>query len=206
MSARRGRGGARTPRGPNVSKAQLGMLKSSLHGHENELAATNPPPFNRKPFNSITVETIIKTPDTGTLSVNDVITALRNQLGNAVGTALNFKLKRVDLWASDLSATPYVRAAFYSLHDQGHDTTQTSIHTVPLKFLEDQGASGQSMAVVSYTWPRSQQDMPFAESINLQNQILVQYTKSNTAEIYARLHLLWNTGNIFPPPTVVLRG
>lgn len=207
MSARRGRRGAGAPnRGPTVSKAQLGMLKSSLHGHENDLSATNPPQFNRKPFNSITVETILESPDEGTINFSDILTALKSQLSVTGATTLNFKVKRVDLWTSDETLTPYIRAAFYSLHDQGHEPTSSSVNVVPIKFLEDQGQSGQSMAVVSYTWPRAQQDLPFAQSINNQRQVLVKYTKNQSAKIYARLHLLWNTGDIFPAPTAVLRS
>lgn len=206
MSARRGRRGAGAARGPPVSKAQLGMLKSSLHGHDNDLTATNPPQFNRKPFNSITVETILETPDEGTITFSDILAALKSQLNVPGNVTLNFKLKRVDLWAADDTETPYIRAAFYSLHDQGHETSASSVRTVPIKFLEDQGQSGQSMAVVSYTWPRAQQDLPFAQSINSQFQSVVKYTKNEHAKIYVRLHLLWNTGDIFPAPTAVLRS
>lgn len=172
MSARRGRRGAGAPnRGPNVSKAQFGMLKSSLHGHENDLTATNPPQFNRKPFNSITVETILETPDEGTINFSDILTALKSQLNVVGATTLNFKIKRVDLWTSDETMTPYIRAAFYSLHDQGHETSSSSLNVVPIKFLEDQGQSGQSMAVVSYTWPRSQQDLPFAQVSTIKDRL-----------------------------------
>lgn len=198
MSTRapRSNGGPRANRQQGNVKAQIAMLKSSLHGHENVLKATNPPPFNRKPYNTITVEEELSSIATATVTLSSINIALRSQLGLLDElTSLTFKVKRVDLWAYDPTLIPSVRGTFYSLVGISSVSTETDV-ILPLKTVEDIGVQGQSMAVVSYSWPRDQQDMPVTGLGDAAHVPLFKYTMgSQTSVIYARYHLLWCTGD-----------
>lgn len=132
------------------TRAQVQMLKSSLHGHENVLKATNPPPFNRKPYNTITIEKVFTgTSGLQTVTVSSILSAIRAQLDLAEPAPIMFKMQRIDLWvmASGSNDTPSIRGKFYSLVSNSSDAAMVP-DRVPLKFLEDQGTYGASAAVV----------------------------------------------------------
>jgi hypothetical protein len=108
---------------------------------------------------------------------------------------LSFKIKRIDLWSFDPTLVPSVRATFYSLIGFSSVSTETDV-ILPLKTVEDIGVPGQSMAVVSYSWPRDQQDMPLTGLGDASAVPLYKYTMgAATSTIYARYHLLWCTGD-----------
>lgn len=189
----RGRGGPRRGLNRNVAN-QLAMLKSSLHGHENRLKATDPPPFTRKPFNTITVEAILEHAENGQVTVTGIISALRSQLDMALSQDVTIKIKRIDLWVPGLLATPSIRGRFFSLV-MAQSTSSTTSHSILLKSLQDIGTLGASAAVVSYSWPRDQQDIPLNPETSDGQPVFEYTTAHDESQVYARYHLLWCTGD-----------
>lgn len=206
MSARRGRGG--NVAGTNRSfQSQLAMLKSSLHGHANALRATNPPPFTRKPFNTITVEEILAGDTLHTtgqqVTVTHIINALTAQLDTSQSTDVTIKIKRIDLWTTGVTETPSIRGKFFGL-TMAQTTAGAQTVSNPLKAIEDIGTLGASAAVVSYSWPRDQADMPLNNSQLSGDQPVYEALAAATdSKTYARYHLLWCTGDpsITPSPS-----
>eukprot|EP00494_Astrolonche_serrata_P032366 UN32635 len=127
MNTSRGRG-ARNSRVPSA-KAQIAMLKSSLHGHVNNLKATNPPPFNRKPYNTITVEEVFTgTTTEQTVTIAGIGSALQTQL-EFHNNSLPYKIQRIDLWVipSPAGEVPSIRGQFFSLvSNTSHGTSRTA--------------------------------------------------------------------------------
>merc|ERR1711887_34136 len=207
-NSRRGR--APTLQNPAIRVA-LGSLKSSLHGHENKLRATNPPPVNQSPFNTIVVAEDI--PGTGSfvdIDINDVCEKLRDQLFLNSSDNLRIKMLRMDVWClSDetvldgtanavVNKNPSVTAAFYStVQSIGGITNGAEKYPVLLKEIDDEGLAGQSAAVVSYSWPRAQADIPMKSApadLTISEPRLIAQVRSpllTTAKV--RYHLNWNT-------------
>lgn len=195
------------------------MLKSSLHGHENHLRATNPPPFNRKPFNTIVVEELLSgEPDpsegkisqlssnlkalksTGSITVGSIIKALQAQLDLATCKELMIKVQRIDLWSiSTTGILPTIRGEYFSLTTQISGNSVPQIRVNSIKFLEDIGVPGDSAALVSYSFPRDQADMPLSTggttSQPLDPLIVSWKSDDENLRVFARYHLHWNTGN-----------
>jgi len=220
----RGRNNGRGRGGPRNVNGSLQMLKSSLHGHENRLTATNPPPFNRKPFNTIVVESEVSVPptppnspiprerllnpyanvgvtasvDTGTITIGAIIKALQEQLETSVVTGLVIKIKRIDLWSlGGLETVPTIRGKFYSLNTQISGQTVPQVRVNPLKVLEDIGCPGASAAVVSYTFPRDQADYSLSAGDHHDPVVVDWKTQSVNLKCFARYHLFWNTADKF---------
>jgi hypothetical protein len=205
----RGRGG----RGRNAGiRGQIGMLKSSLHGHSNALRSSNPPAFNRIPFNTITVEEDLSTDPTmigdkaspnytsGSRNATNIVNALMKQINlspgsvpSVSGVSLIIKIQRIDLWCMSPSSSakpPSVRGKFYGLVMQ--PVTGPNFHTGPLKSLEDIGTQGAAAAVVSYSYPRDQADMPLAAGF----QEVLDWKSSDVSQVvFARYHLHWSTAD-----------
>jgi|ERR1712080_106380 len=197
---RRGRGAAQQQRGPMPSvRAQIGALKSSLHGHANKLGGTNPPPFTRRPYGTITVEETATSATDTVITLTNINTALKSQLGTT--SELQLKIQRIDIWvmptgvtqvdAGVFNAIPTVRARFFSLVPNVNPSA-TVATTNALKSLEDIGCPGASAAVVSYSWPRDQQDMPMAPSQGTGSIPVFQYTIAPGCTAYIRYHLHWS--------------
>ena len=213
----RGRNNNRGRRTPLNVRGQLQMLKSSLHGHENHLRATNPPPFNRKPFNTIVVEELLSgTPDpsegkisplssnlkalvsSGNITVKSIIKALQDQLDIATCKELMIKVQRIDLWSiSTTGILPTIRGEFFSLSTQISGAVAPQIRVNSIKFLEDVGVPGESAALVSYSFPRDQADIPLSVGTapNLNPLIVSWKSDDENLKVFARYHLHWNTGN-----------
>lgn len=180
--------------------ASLGALKSSLHGHANKLTATNPPPFTRKPFNTITVESIQPIAVDASVTIENIVAALKAQLGNKtvpLDSPVTIKIKRIDLWAiGGLEVVPTVRASFYGLSPQISSQQTAQIYVSPQKSLEDIGTPGASAAVVSYSYPRDQSDIPLSPHVFGTSSIPVfSLTIQENTVCYMRFHLLWNTAD-----------
>merc|ERR1712066_1085304 len=88
------------------AKSMIARLKSSLHGHENQLRHIAPPPFNRKPYNTLTVERVYQgqggttAPATSDMNCTlaDLVGAIRNQLDMAGADPICFKIRRIDVF------------------------------------------------------------------------------------------------------------
>lgn len=193
------RGGQIRRGGPPPMRAQLGALKSSLHGHANRLGGTNPPPFNRRPYGTITVEEVVTTATDLQRDIGQVMTALAGQLG-ITSDHLVLKVQRVDIWVMPTGAAtstgvtnaiPTVRARFFSLV-LNVATGATVATSNALKELEDIGCPGAHAAVVSYTWPRDQQDMPMIGAQGTGNIPVVDFTIAANCTAYLRYHLHWS--------------
>jgi hypothetical protein len=190
---------------------QLGLLKSSLHGHANKLRSTNPPSFTTKPYNSLTVGLILPDASTfdsqlpvfGSFDVNALIKATALQLYDASIPLPVVKLSRVDLWALPKPATttgttmlnpiPSIRMKVYSLTPSvGRSGTQALLgDQCPLKTLADIGMPGNSAAVVSYSYPRDQADV--AHSNITGSFDVLKYHNGVDNEVHARFHIHWST-------------
>jgi len=195
---RRARGAAMQQRGPTSVRAQLGVLKSSLHGHANKLGGTNPPPFTRRPYGSITVEKTATSATDEVVTISQINAALQAQLG-ITNEQLMFKIQRIDIWVmptgwtgdTKVNAIPTVRSRFFSLvPNVGQASTVTRV-TSTLKSLEDIGCPGASAAVVSYSWPKDQQDMPMIP-VSGGTIPVFDYTIASDCTAYIRFHLLWS--------------
>lgn len=224
MRGRNNSRGSGNPRNSAVSR--VNMLKSSLHGHENKLTAVSPPSFNRKPYNTIVVEELVSmvdpnpttremisllsvaTPqptDSGNITVKSIITALIDQLDiSPTNTNVVIKIQRIDLWSIGTNALlPTIRGTFFGLNSQIAGQSAVEQRLNPIKVIEDVGVPGADAAVVSYSFPRDQADMPLTFSSH-QDQLVASW-KSDIAElkVVARYHLHWNTGKdviISQPP------
>jgi len=195
-------------------KTQMNALKSSLHGHANDLRAIAPVSFTRKPFNTITVEEVVKTfPNTGgsaIITLQSLIGRLRSQLElspeSNTGTPkvtlnnLSVKIKRIDLFSKPAGNDNVcsVRGYFYSLVPlYGLGPSQIGAQ-VPMKCIEDIGLTGAEYAKVSYTYPRDQSDMPLSVIVDQPGAghlAICKITPGQSSDtVVARYHLLWNTG------------
>lgn len=195
---RRGRGAATQQRGPPSVRAQIGALKSSLHGHANKLGGTNPPPFTRRPYGTITVEETSTSATDQVITVTNIMSALKTQLGAT--SELQLKIQRIDIWvmptgaqvdAGVFNAIPTVRARFFSLIPNVPSGASVAT-TNALKSLEDIGCPGSSAAVVSYSWPRDQQDMPMTPAQGTGNIPVFEFTIAPGCTAYKRYHLHWS--------------
>lgn len=203
----RGRRGNNTPRVQATVRGALNQLKSSMHGHENKLRATAPPPINLTPYNTIIVEELHKAENTTAWPrrISNVVDALRVQTG--LTGKLRIKLQRVDVWAIPapgvaggenplFQQTPVVAAKFYSLVaavDNAPSSASETAYRVGLIELRDIGLSGQRAAVVSYSWPRDQQDMPVGENTaNTNTGNILSVVSDAGNDIKVRYHLHWS--------------
>jgi len=193
---RRARGAAMQQRGPSV-RAQLGMLKSAIHGHANKLGGTNPPPFTRRPYSTITVEKTATSASDEVVTITQILSALQAQLGTT-NEEFQFKIQRVDIWVmptgwtvdtGKVNAIPTVRARFFSLVPT---VTSAGVSTNTLKSLEDIGCPGSSAAVVSYSWPKDQQDMPLNAVAASGSTPVFEYTIATNCTAFIRFHLHWS--------------
>jgi len=210
MTRRAARGNlTQRPRATGGNRAAIGMLKSSLHGHANKLMGTNPPQINRRPYNTVVVNFNMD----GAAEVLDqeitiatLVEALEDQLG-ITGVNIRVKLHRADFWAipsdgatsiGDLNVTPSVAVRFYSLVPSvGESTGSGAIaYRTTLKELEDVGLPGQSAAVVSYSWPRDQSDLPLGKpeaGSGASPQPLCTVGAPSLVTVVGRFHLHWST-------------
>lgn len=199
----RGRGAGGQRRAPVSVRAQVGALKSALHGHANKLGGNNPPQFTRRPYGAITVEETATSATDDLVSVAQVMTALKAQLGTT--SEICIKVHRVDVWvmptggSENLNAIPTVRARFFSLVP--NVSTEGIAHITSLKSLEDIGCPGASAAVVSYTWPRDQQDMPLVPVSGSGDIPVLEYTIAPNCTAYIRYHLHWSLIDPYTSPT-----
>jgi len=184
-------------------KSELGMLKSSLHGHANKLMMVTPPSFNRKPWNNIVVEDTDTMKAGGTkIELSQIISALRDQLElPSEVTNLAIKIKRIDVWQLPMSASgstvKSVRAKFYSIHAMHGLAGSSPGVQIPLALLENTGAYGAQAPVVSYSWPRDQQDIPLVPLVSgsTTTELQVLNVEGIVDEPFImRYHLFWNTG------------
>lgn len=194
-------------------RQSLGLLKSAMHGHANKLRGTNPPQFSRLPYNTVTLgqeySPSESTPDVQTETVATIITALKAQLG-LTDQGIRAKILRIDLWAlpgivpsglATLGVNPEITAKFFSLIELTAATSGSGAISEPvgMKELEDIGVNGQSAAVVSYTWPKEQQDIPCRIPSTGNAQEVVTWTVPAGVKVYFRAHLHWSpigTSNI----------
>lgn len=204
------RGRAPNRQSPAIRVA-LGSLKSSLHGHENKLRATNPPPVNQIPFNTIVVSVDIPGSDSFIdIDINDVCDKLRDQLFLPASVNLRIKMLRMDAWclsdATTLDGTPNavvnrnpsLTAAFYSIVQSiGGVTSGAKKYPVLLKEIDDEGLAGQSAAIVSYSWPRAQSDIPMKSAPSdltiTEPRLIAQVRSPSGTTVKVRYHLHWNT-------------
>lgn len=146
----RGRRGNNTPRVQATVRGALNQLKSSMHGHENKLRATAPPPINLTPYNTIIVEELHKAENTTAWPrrISNVVDALRVQTG--LTGKLRIKLQRVDVWAIPapgvaggenplFQQTPVVAAKFYSLVAAVDNAPSSSSETASGRLERAQG-------------------------------------------------------------------
>jgi len=208
--SRRGRAPANRSNGFRVA---MGSLKSSIHGHENKLRAAQPPPVNRTPFNTIVLAFDIPG-NGGSVEVDlaTLILKLKDQLNLTGSDNLRCKVQRVDFWCiadevpisgqdiGKIAINPSVSAQFFSLNPNVGNTSASggaAKYPVLLKDLSDEGMSGVSAAVVSYSYPRAMADMslkapPVGLSIT-DSQVITTCSAPEGTTVKARFHLHWNT-------------
>jgi hypothetical protein len=178
-----------------------------MHGHANKLRGTNPPQFSRLPYNTITLGTeyppVETDPDVQTVTVASLISALKVQLGLS-DQGIRVKILRIDLWAlpgivpaglATLGVNPEITAKFFSLIELTAATSGSGAVTEPvgMKELEDIGVNGQTAAVVSYTWPKEQQDIPCRIPSTGTAQPIVTWSVPPGVKVYFRAHLHWSS-------------
>jgi hypothetical protein len=187
----------------------MGLLKSSLHGHANKLRATNPPSFTRQPYNTVTLGVTYgpgsSSQLTQTITTGTIVDLLKAQLG-LTASGLRVKIQRADFWAmpsegiselAELGINPQVTGKFYSLVELNGNTSGVgaTVYPVALKELDDTGINGQSAAVVSYSWPRDQADMPLGkpEAAGGTPGTIAELAAPLGVKVFARFHVHWST-------------
>lgn len=203
------RGRRPNPNGPSLRQS-MGLLKSSLHGHPNKLRGTNPPSYTRVPYNNLIVnlETFAgqTDPGVGKIDASDLIGQLEDQLfGTQSVTGLRVKVQRIDLWAlpeklgdgglSSVGINPEISAKFYSIIDTSVETSGSGAlaETAALKELDDIGLAGQSAAIVSYSWPRNQQDIPIRLFSEGTYSPIAEWATPTGVRVVARVHVHWSS-------------
>lgn len=187
----------------------MGLLKSSLHGHANKLRATNPPSYTRQPYNTVTLGAVYgpgtQSQLTETITIGTIVDLLEGQLGLSA-TGLRVKIQRADFWAmpsegiselAELGINPQVTGKFYSLVELNGNTSGVgaTVYPVALKELDDTGINGQSAAVVSYSWPRDQADMPLGKPPPSGGTAgtIAELAAPLGVKVFARFHVHWST-------------
>ncbi len=200
---RSGRGRASQYQSMNRMRAQMGALKSSLHGHANQLQHSAPPGYTRRPFNTLTVAHVV--PDAGAevfVGPVDIINYIKNQLGLSDQTKANivFKLQRIDYFGTPVGSStdrPSVTMNVSSLVPVVGDPATPGNAVVSYGILYtaiDQG-SLQDCAKLSYTFPRSMGDMVMGNTADF-NFLSVS---SNVPNSELRFHVAWSTAGEAAP-------
>lgn len=208
------RGNAR-PRPQNRRPAAgLNQLKSSLHGHENRLSHPAPPPFNRKPYNTLVVETIWDGASTtaAEISIDQLEGLIRTQLDLHGSDPIMYKLHRIDLYNSYVTDTDplSIRASFLNPQALHALSASADGKQMPFKTLEDIGMMGVRSAVVSYSYPRDIQDIPLTSIITgASGDLMLVAWKvgssgtAGSAKVTIRFHVSWNTSKPYTSPSSI---
>jgi len=190
-----------------ANNTALNRYKREQHGHENHLAAIDPPPVNTRPFNSIKVHYVQETDQQGIafdITTQGISKFLLSQLGltTQAQSIVVMKIRRIDVFATqnqqqDNNVRPACTIDCSSLVPQLADpaTPGNAVVFYPiLKKLSDIGSQSKP-ARVSYTWPLSQSDVPVTQQANF----TVCTISSNVKATDVYIHLHWSTTDVGVP-------
>lgn len=200
----RGRRRARVPQAQTAARS-LGTLKSALHGHQNKLSHTTPPPVNYRPYNSLVVSHVMGTPGLDYLfGPKDVVGFIKSQLGlqDQTKTLIVFKLKRVDVFATPIGGStdrPAINMEVCSLVPVLADpaTPSSAIVSYGKLFSGNDIGSLQDCAKLSYTFPMHMADIPLSQLAEFH----FLEVAANTINAEVRFHVSWSTVGEATPTT-----
>ena len=189
----------RPARGPRPSRVSM----QSLRGREQKLRGLAPPNYSLRPWNTLTVNHVIASPNEEEFITNqDICNFIVSQLGLNAGDAetIVYKLRSVDAWATPTATStdrPAISMDVSSAVGQIDDTTTAPIAIAYpiLATCRDTGSLSEA-AKVGYKYG-------LVEAEIVQSQLTkhtVVGVAGNTANVNVRFHILWCTvGESVPP-------
>ena len=178
-------------------RRQINALKSSLHGHANELRHSAPPDFSKRPFNNLIVGHVIS--EAGAeqfIGTADIVGFIQDQLGlqTQTKTQIVFKLQRIDYYAVPIGSSgdrPSVDMEVSSLIPTVGDpaTPGNAVVSYGNLFSKLDIGSLQDCAKLSYTFPKAMADIPLGQTADFN----LLTCASNVPNSDLRFHLQWST-------------
>jgi len=178
-----------------VTRSQLKRENHMIENGQRYNPSPHPPDFMAIPWFNVTVciedfNSITLGID-GATAARSIIEQLREQLILSASDVLEVRIQSVRIWGpivpmSSTTALPHLRARFWSLVPQIASATASSAFAV----LEDISAYPDqvSRATIGYTYPKSQQAIPFQQN---NSGTLVSLSAGGGAGNVAYVRLLW---------------
>jgi hypothetical protein len=212
----RGRGGAQQQaravnRNPqNTARGQIRALRRELHGHKLRPQPAGPPQVNLRPWYPLVVDINMPTAATDyQFGPNDIIRAVRTQLGFGANATVNLRVKRFKAWAYQygpgldrVAINADVSSLIPSVSDLDNQATVNPEIFYPLAIkLQDKG-NLESPAAIGYEWPMDQQLTPIGSiGGNQAGGFTILSIAANTANATLHFHVEWSsTGEAVPQP------
>lgn len=198
----------RRPQQQMTVRGQLRTLRRDLTGHKVRPAPAGPPQVNVRPYYPLVLDINLPTAATDYLfGANDIIAAVKTQLGFGANASVNVKLKRFKAWAYQYGPGTdrvAINADVSSLIPNVSDyASQASVNPeifYPLLLkLEDKG-NLESPAAIGYEWPLDQQLTPIG-GVFSSGGFTILSIAANTANATLHFHVEWSsTGESAPQP------
>jgi len=205
---RGGRGRARLPAtGPTV-RQQLRTLRRDLTGHKLRPNPAGPPQVIERPYYPLVVQIDMPAAATDYLfGSNDIVAAVRTQLGFGPQVSLNVRLKRFKAWAYQYGPDTdrvAINADVSSLVPNVSDyASQASVNPeifYPLLAKLKDFGNLESPACIGYEWPMNQSLIPLG-GVFSSGGFTVLSASANTPRATIHLHVEWSsTGESAPQP------
>lgn len=214
----RGQRGRRNINRSMNTRRSINMLKSALHGHQNRLRHLVPPPVNRRPFNTMTIDHVFENtatpkvieeygpPDIFNFWLNQqglvtIFNGLTETLQNEFRSRFTFRLRRIDAYAVPIGGSTQRPSVFLDVASLIPTVSDDTLPTAPvsvayplLKRIEDVGNLSEC-AKVSYTFPLHMADTP----LNPIADFNFAAVSSNTENVSMRFHIQWTLSDTSVP-------
>lgn len=212
----------RPTRPTNNNRRSNRRVLSQLHGHQNRLRHLVPPPVNRRPYNTLTLDHVYDNkPESGTgerlielYGPPDIWRYWVNQMGLKeifdelpaaqqieLQSRFNFRLKRIDAFLMTTGAATDRPSLFLdvaslvpSVSDQANPSTPRGVSYGLLKRIEDSGNLSEC-AKCSYTFPLHMADLP----LNPIADFNFAAVSGNVDNITMRFHIEWSLSDSSTP-------
>jgi len=202
----RGRGNGNRAQGQTV-RAQIRSLRRDLTGHTLRPPA-GPPPVVERPYYPLVVQVDLDAAATDYLfGSNDIVAAVRTQLGFSANASLNVRLKRFKAWAYQYGPDTdrvAIQADVSSLIPNVSDyASQASVNPeifYPLLAKLKDFGDLDSPASIGYEWPMSQSLVPLG-GVFSSGGFTILSISSNTPRATIHYHVEWSSaGESAPQP------
>lgn len=193
------------------------MIRSQLHGHQNRLRHVVPPPVNRRPYNTITIDHVYGNPEPRQIqqfTPRDIYNYFIAQQGLAftfakldeadqdeLASRFNFRLRRIDAYVMPTGGDVQRPSVFLDVaslipqvSDEVSPTAPRAVAYPLLKRIEDVG-NLSNCAKVSYTYPLHMADTILNPIANFNFAAV----SANVANVSMRFYIDWSFGDTSTP-------